>query len=757
MITAAKSKLLQSIAGLPPEWIYTPCGDKKAPTYRNWQNIAYSCDGLKNCFEEGVFAGAITYGHLLLQASKVHAIGVLCGAPSGGLLAFDHDGDSADEVIDKLCGDVEPPPTITVSSGKEGRYCSFYRVPEQYWASLKTTKLKTGKRGPDNKEEALELRWTGAQQVVAGHHPETSGYRWICGPGTPIADAPLWMIEAMITAEPPALAFSSSPSPSSPSPSSPSPSPKLAPKNGSHSKSWRDFEKLPLPFDTLFPLDLGLTKQHQDWIGHGISEGGRNNAAIAIARDLVGVADRLAQWGQRFTGHPQQLFEDFCNRCSPSLTATEIKSTWSSAQRSKKEPCLSDEALANCVRAYIWRQTKPIAPVKPVKVEADRDDDGDEYQGELPKLAREFKAVERAIGDKLKFNSLLKIVELDGQPVSLDDLELDLALTHRVTVDRKNVPLILSNLAMRNAYSPVVDYLNRCGDSYKGNYSAYLQDLCPRILGSVETLHSTYLRRTLISAVARAMEPGCKVDTTLILQGRQGSRKSTFFKMLASADWFDDSMGSYSDKDEKLKLHRAWITEWAELESAFRRRDVSAVKAFLTTATDNLRPPYGREVKAMHRPGIIVGTTNDSAFLSDPTGNRRFWVIPIPHTVDTDAVQAERDQIWGAAVRAYRAGEGWLLSAEEAIASAEDTDNYALKDPWESSLRNYTISRERITIPEFLREQLKFEAKEISPREMMRVAAILSDWQWQKQRVREGTNRNYYWCNPARTPEAAYG
>jgi predicted P-loop ATPase len=749
MSTALKSKLLHAINGLPTEWQYVPCGDKKAPTYREWQNISYSYNEMTSSIINGRFEGAIVYGSLVLQANKVMAIGVLCGAPSGGLLAFDHDGDSADEVIDRLCGGIEPPPTITVSSGKQGRYCSFYRVPAEYWDSIKTTKIKSGKRGPDDKEEALELRWTGAQQVVAGHHPETKGYQWIAGPETPLADAPLWMIEAMLQAEvePPALTFS------------PSPSPKLAPKNGSHSKSWRDFEKLPLPFETLFPLELGLTKQHQDWLGHGISEGGRNNAAIAIARDLVGVADRLAQWGQRFTHHPEKLFEDFCNRCTPALPAASIKNTWSSAQRSKKEPCLSDEALANCVRAYVWRESKDLAIVTPPpaspKVEAD--DDGDEYQGELPKLAREFKAVERVIGAKLKFNSLLKIIELDSQPVSLDDLELDLALTHRVTVDRKNVPLILSNLAMRNTYSPVADYLNYCGDNYKDNYSDYLQDLCPRLLGSTESLHATYLRRTLISAVARAIEPGCKVDTTLILQGRQGSRKSTFFKNLASAEWFDDSMGSYSDKDEKLKLHRAWITEWAELESAFRRRDVSAVKAFLTTATDNLRPPYGREVKAMHRPGIIVGTTNDSAFLSDPTGNRRFWVIPIPHVVDTDAAKAERDQIWGAAVRAYRAGEGWLLSAAETIASAEDTDNYTLKDPWESSLKNYTLGRDRITIPEFLREQLKFEAKEISPREMMRVAAILSDWQWQKQRVREGGNRNYYWCNPAQALEAAYG
>jgi predicted P-loop ATPase len=125
--------------------------------------------------------------------------------------------------------------------------------------------------------------------------------------------------------------------------------------------------------------------------------------------------------------------------------------------------------------------------------------------------------------------------------------------------------------------------------------------------------------------------------------------------------------------------------------------------------------------------------------------------------VNIKAVIAERDQIWGAAVQAYRAGEKWFLSDEDSKASAEDTDNYVLKDPWESSLRNYATGRDRLTIPEFLKEQLKFESKDISQREMMRVAAILSDWQWKKARSREGASRNYYWYNPQHTAEAAYG
>jgi predicted P-loop ATPase len=138
------------------------------------------------------------------------------------------------------------------------------------------------------------------------------------------------------------------------------------------------------------------------------------------------------------------------------------------------------------------------------------------------------------------------------------------------------------------------------------------------------------------------------------LQGDQGFQKSTFFKILAGGIYFDDSLGAVSDKDERLKMHRAWFVEWSELETIFSRRDVSATKGFLSSAVDMLRPPYHRDTQDFPRASIIVGSTNKDEFLSDETGNRRFWVIPVKKKIDVDLLAQERDAIWAAAVLAYK-------------------------------------------------------------------------------------------------------
>jgi predicted P-loop ATPase len=224
--------------------------------------------------------------------------------------------------------------------------------------------------------------------------------------------------------------------------------------------------------------------------------------------------------------------------------------------------------------------------------------------------------------------------------------------------------------------------------------------------------------------------------------------KSTFWKLLAGEEWFDDTVGSTSDKDERLKLHQSWFIEWAELEAVFKRKDISAVKAFITTQTDQVRPPYGRTVQEFKRPSIIVGSTNETEFLADATGNRRYWVIQVDLPVQLQQLAVERDRIWGAVVHAFRSGERWELPMEMRQAAQEDAANYVSSDPWQKPVLEYANTFTKITTTEILANVLNLEYHQQGKREEMRVANLLRVNGWRSAREVVHGQRARIWLNP---------
>ncbi|MEH2211400.1 virulence-associated E family protein [Nostoc sp.] len=229
----------------------------------------------------------------------------------------------------------------------------------------------------------------------------------------------------------------------------------------------------------------------------------------------------------------------------------------------------------------------------------------------------------------------------------------------------------------------------------------------------------------LIGSVARACKPGCKKDEALILYGDQGINKSTFFEVLYGKCFFDDTMSNMSDKDEVLKLHRFWVVEWAELEAVFKRKDIEQIKSFLTTKVDSIRPPYARDIEELPRCSVIVATTNNKEQLNDPSGNRRFWFIPVTKKIDFHVLEQSRDRIWASAYAAYQNDEIWWLTDEEEVLSAEDNEDYQIQDVWVDHIQEFLIDRTWTTISQILLEAFSIEQGKQERRYQMRVADIL--------------------------------
>lgn len=215
-------------------------------------------------------------------------------------------------------------------------------------------------------------------------------------------------------------------------------------------------------------------------------------------------------------------------------------------------------------------------------------------------------------------------------------------------------------------------------------------------------------RKTLVAAVARIFEPGCKFDFMLIMEGEQGTGKTTLCQILGG-EFYGDITIDPTNKDTVGAMRGKWIIEVSEMECA-TRHETTALKAFISRQVDRVRLPYGRHTKEFHRQCILVGTTNPEAdwgYLKDPTGNRRFW--PVETTIiNYELLRHERDQLWAEAVVSYQQGEKLYLEDKRSIEIAEvEQKRRQPKDPWLEVVRDWLDS------DEFGRKRLAVRSLEI--------------------------------------------
>src|SRR5688500_805517 len=164
-----------------------------------------------------------------------------------------------------------------------------------------------------------------------------------------------------------------------------------------------------------------------------------------------------------------------------------------------------------------------------------------------------------------------------------------------------------------NLFNPVVEYL----DGMKWDGIESLEKVPDELLNvpaeKRNPLFGVYFKRWAISAVARAFQPGCKVDGVLVLDGPQGTYKSSFFRVLGEGPgegYVHDSPVDVGRKDGMEVLQGTWIIEWAEFEDLMRSRTAGAMKAFITCPSDRYRPSYGAFTIDVPRRCAIGATTN---------------------------------------------------------------------------------------------------------------------------------------------------
>ncbi|WP_434620349.1 VapE domain-containing protein [Tabrizicola sp. M-4] len=353
--------------------------------------------------------------------------------------------------------------------------------------------------------------------------------------------------------------------------------------------------------------------------------------------------------------------------------------------------------------------------------------------------------VNREKGFSIRKNLMTGRDEWQAGPINDADLGLI-----RVAIEQAGMHAVGAELtagavravAELNGYHPIRDWLQQLP---RHDGKPRLDSWLTEYLGAEATHYSRAVGRAfLVAMVARVMRPGCKHDHVLVLAGSQGIGKSTVCQLLGSI-WTGDNMPSIRDGGEAgLYLRGHWLVELAELAPS-RKAEAEDLKAFLSRSTDEIRAPYARRADVVARQCVFVGTTNETAFLKDATGGRRFWPVTCGAKIETDALARDREQLFAEALAAFNAGEPWHLSPELERAAATQQEQAREEHPWEEPIRAFldgddTLDRQprnQIKVAEVM-EFLGIPTAQQTSGNSRQVGAILRLLGWSRDHKRNG-------------------
>ncbi len=364
-----------------------------------------------------------------------------------------------------------------------------------------------------------------------------------------------------------------------------------------------------------------------------------------------------------------------------------------------------------------------------------------------------------------------------SQWVDADDAALRFYLERVYGINSKDRIFDAVNVvAAENKYHPVRDYLDSCTWDGVPRVETLLVDY----LGAEDCPYTRAVtRKALVAAVARIYRPGCKFDYMLTIRGQQGLGKSALIAKLGGK-WFSDSFTTLQGKDAYEQVQGVWIMEVGEL-AGMRKAEAETIKLYISKQVDRFRPAYGRRLQEFPRQCIFIGTTNETQFLRDTTGNRRFWVVDTPNEAAKDMWEELTPetvkQVWAEAVELYKAGEDLYLPRKLEAVAREVQEAYEEENPragiivdyldrrlpagWESmdlyARRSFlegeaegVIERQTVCIMEIWAEALNGNPDKLDRyaiKEIRDIMAGLPDWGRQKNKlttIRPYGRQRYY-------------
>ena len=295
-----------------------------------------------------------------------------------------------------------------------------------------------------------------------------------------------------------------------------------------------------------------------------------------------------------------------------------------------------------------------------------------------------------------------------NEPDTLSDVRDYISRTYQVDFGDKLTVQHFRAECYRFRYHPVQDYLY----SLEWDGTCRIDDFLKGMGAEVNDYHRMVAKKWIIAAVVRPLQIKTtrvrdysylddgkripmKVDEMLVLQGEQGAGdyggKSEFWRSLVpNREWFSDKLPHISKQYKDAQLHclGAWILEMAEFEEYKSKANDAALKRWLSSDAEKYRRQYEVGENLWPRSCVFVGTVNQKQFLTDLTGSRRYYVVPVGK-LDVPFIRGIRDQLWAQAVYLFESGETWWLRGQEKTDQQSHNTQFEVVDAHEEYILDW--------------------------------------------------------------------
>lgn len=263
------------------------------------------------------------------------------------------------------------------------------------------------------------------------------------------------------------------------------------------------------------------------------------------------------------------------------------------------------------------------------------------------------------------------------------------------------------------------EYATTVGWDCHPRIDRWLIDYC----GAMDTPFARMVgAKFILSLVARQYDPGCKVDTVLVFEGGQGNKKSSICRALAGPGRFFDDTINLESRDTATVLRGKIIVEFQELPRFTRDPKRNELfKVFVRKREDEHVHKWERHARVSKRSWVGMATTNPDAYLSDETGTRTIWPIPVDTRVPVGPIERDRAQLLAEAVVRYKwylylrsqlppgveedelptEVRWWLVGEEEELAKVEQAKRFEV-GVWDTHIRQMMANVNSLSVDEIL-------------------------------------------------------